>query len=289
MTAADGGLCAVVLAAGKGTRLRPLTTVRPKALCPVGNVPLLDRTLDRLAALGLQGPDTVAVNASWLAEQVVTHLADRTRVSVEPDGPLGTAGGVARLRDWIGGRAVVAANADAYLAGAPVDQLLAGWDGHTVRLLCVPAGPGEAGEFSGHRFAGLSLLPWRWVRDLAPQRTELVQTLWRPAEADGSLQVVRFAGQFRDAGTPADYLAANLHAAGGGNLLAASAVVTGPCRQAVVGAGARVHGALTRAVVWPGGYVAEHEHLIDAIRVGPDLTVAAKVRLGADQGQPDGS
>ena len=39
-------LCAVILAAGVGARLRPLTDIRPKALCPVGNVPLLDRALD---------------------------------------------------------------------------------------------------------------------------------------------------------------------------------------------------------------------------------------------------
>lgn len=282
MTATGIGLCAVVLAAGKGTRLRPLTSLRPKALCPVGNVPLLDQALHRVATLGLSGPDTVAVNASWLAEQVVAHLAGRTRVSVEDGEPLGTSGGVARLRDWVDGRAVIAVNADAYLAGATVDDLLAGWDGQTVRVLCVPSGPGEVGDFSAHRFAGLSLLPWRWVRDLLPERAELVRTVWRPAEAAGALRIVRFAGHFRDAGTPADYLAANLHAADGGNLLAAGAVVTGPCQQAVVGAGATVRGALTRTVVWPGGHVAEDEHLVDAIRVGHDLTLHC-----ADQGITD--
>jgi N-acetyl-alpha-D-muramate 1-phosphate uridylyltransferase len=268
-----GRLCAVVLAAGAGTRLRPLTAQRPKALCPVGNVPLLDRALDRVAALGLGGPEEVAVNASWLAEQVIDHVGDRAHVSVEAGGPVGTSGGIARLRDWIGGRAVVVANADAYLAGAPVDSLLDGWDGRSVRLLGVPARPGEVGTFAGYRFAGLSLLPWRWVRDLPGGPVELVRTVWRPAEAAGQLAVVPFAGYFRDAGTPADYLAANLHAAGNGNLLAPGAVVTGRCRQAVVGAGATVRGALTRAVVWPGGSVAAGEHLVDAIRAGADLTV----------------
>ena len=48
-------ICAIVLAAGEGRRLRPLTTVRPKALCPVGNVALLDRALARVAGLGLTG------------------------------------------------------------------------------------------------------------------------------------------------------------------------------------------------------------------------------------------
>lgn len=271
-------LCAVVLAAGTGTRLRPLTTQRPKALCPVGNVPLLDRALNRVAALGLRGPDTVAVNASWLAEQVIAHVGDRAQVSVEPGGPVGTSGGIARLRDWIGGRAVVVVNADAYLAGAPVTGLLDSWDGRSVRLLGVPARPEDADTFAGCRFAGLSLLPWRWIRELPDEPAELVRTVWRPAEAAGQLAVVRFAGYFRDAGNPADYLAANLHAAGGRNLLAPGAVVTGRCHQAVVGDGATVRGALTRAVVWPGGQVAEEEHLVDAVRIGRDVTVPASSR-----------
>jgi NDP-sugar pyrophosphorylase family protein len=269
----DGSLCGVVLAAGYGVRLRPLTLRRPKALCPVGNVPLLDLALDRLAGLGLRGPDAVAVNASWLGDQVRAHVAGRARTSLEGDPPLGTAGALSVLRDWIDGRDVLVANVDAYLAGGPVGGLLADWDRRTVRLLGVPAPPGAADAFSGSRFAGLSLLPWRWVRGLAPRREELVRAVWRPAEAAGGVRVVPFTGYFRDTGTPADYLAANLHAAAGGNLIAPAATVHGPCRQAVVGAGAVVHGALTRSVVWPGGWVGGHEHLVDAVRAGADLTV----------------
>ena len=108
-------VCAVILAAGEGRRLRPLTDLLPKALCPVGNVALLDQALARLSGLGLAGPGTVAVNACYLADQVVAHVGDRAHLSVEPDGPLGTAGGVARLRDWINGRGLLVGNADGYL------------------------------------------------------------------------------------------------------------------------------------------------------------------------------
>jgi NDP-sugar pyrophosphorylase family protein len=275
VTGPGGHLCAVVLAAGPGTRLRPLTDLRPKALCPVGNVPLLEMALERTATLGLRGPDAVAVNAWWLGGQIAAYVAGRAHLSLEPNGPLGTSGGVARLRDWIGGRAVLAVNADAYLAGAPVGGLLDGWDGGSVRLLGVPGAPDEPGTFSGYRFAGLSVLPWRWVRDLAPRPSELVHTVWRPAEAAGALRVVGYAGYFRDAGTPADYLAANLHAAGGRNLIGPGAVVTGRCRQAVVGAGATVRGSVTRAVVWPGAHVAKGEHLVDAVRAARDVTTPA--------------
>ncbi|MFI7437501.1 sugar phosphate nucleotidyltransferase [Micromonospora haikouensis] len=278
-------VCAVVLAAGEGTRLRPLTERLPKALCPVGNVPLLDRALARLAGLGLAGPARVAVNACYLGEQVVAHVGDRAHLSVEPGAPLGTAGGVANLRDWIAGRGVLVGNADAYLAdpaadpGPDIAALLAGWDGETVRLLGQPAAdPAAPGTFSGHRFTGFSLLPWRLVRGLAVEPGDLVRAVWRPAEAAGALTVVPYAGTFYDTGTPADYLAANLHAAGGGNLVDPTATVTGRCREAVVGAGATVRGEVTRSVLWPGAEVAVGEHLTGSVRVAGGLTVAVGPR-----------
>lgn len=270
-------LCAVVLAAGEGRRLRPLTAMRPKALCPVGNVPLLDLALDRVARIGPRGPAQVAVNACYLADQVVAHVGGRARLSVEPGSALGTSGGVANLRRWIDGRAVLVANSDAYLAGAGLAALVDDWDGKTVRLLGVRA-PDGSGEFGEYRFAGFSLLPWECVAPLPVEPSALVRTVWRPAEAAGRLELVAYSGTFFDTGTPPDYLAANLHAAGGGNLVAAGATVTGALEGAVVGEDAVVAGALTRAVVWPGGYVGPGEHLVESVRVGRDLTVPARQR-----------
>jgi len=284
----DGGVCAVVLAAGEGRRLRPLTDHTPKALCPVGNVAPLDSALDRIAGLGLRGPDAVAVNACHLRDQIVAHVGDRAHLSVEVDGPLGTAGGVGRLRPWIDGRAVLVGNADAYLsdAGRPpgpdIAALLDGWAGTTVRMLIRPAAPGEAGEFSGQRFAGFSLLPWRYAAALAARPSSLVHEVWRPAEAAGRLELVPYRGTYLDTGTPRDYLAANLHAAGG-VLVDPSATVTGRCVAAVVGARAVVRGDVTRAVVWPDGRVDPGECLVDAVRVGRDLTVPCEApRSGHD-------
>jgi MurNAc alpha-1-phosphate uridylyltransferase len=277
---APDGMCAVVLAAGEGRRLRPLTHLRPKALCPVGNVPLLDHALTRVASLGFAGPHAVAVNACYLAAQVVAHVDGRAHLSVEPGDPLGTAGGVGNLRGWIGGRGALVGNADAYLAdplarpGPDIAALLEGWDGETVRLLGQSADdPTEPGTFSGHRFTGFSLLPWRYARDLTAEPADLVRAVWRPAEAAGALEVVEFRGTFLDTGTPRDYVAANLHAARGGSIIDPCATVTGPVDRAVVGAHAVVRGSVTRTVVWPGGVVGADEHLADAVRVGRDLTV----------------
>jgi hypothetical protein len=269
-------ICVIILAAGEGRRLRPLTEHLPKALCPVGNVALLDRALARVAALGFGGPAEVAVNAAYLREQVVAHVKGRTHVSVELDGPLGTSGGVGRLRDWIDGRGVLVGNADAYLSdprrepGKDIAALLDGWDGDTVRMLTRPTGPGQTGGFSGRRFAGFSLLPWSTVRGLTDSPGDLVRTAWRPAEAAGRLELIGFDGAYIDTGTPADYLAANLH---GGPVVDPGATVTGTCTGSVVGAGAVVHGSVTRCVVWPGAVVAQGEKLVDVVRAGTDVTV----------------
>jgi NDP-sugar pyrophosphorylase family protein len=303
------GVCGVVLAAGEGMRLRPLTASLPKALCPVGNVPLLDRALDRLAGLGLTGPAGVAVNAAYLADQIVDHVGDRAHVSVESDGPLGTAGGVGNLKDWIDGRGALTGNSDAYLAdprrdpGKDIAALLDGWSGETVRMLTLPVSPGDTGGFSGRRFAGFSLLPWRYVRDLPAEKGELVHEVWRPAEAAGELELIGYEGGYVDTGTPADYLRANLAAAhlrptsapaagapatrnapagepatssfATGGLVDPTAIVIGRAIDSVIGAHATVRGTITRCVVLPGAVVAEDETLTDAIRAGTDLTVLA--------------
>jgi N-acetyl-alpha-D-muramate 1-phosphate uridylyltransferase len=277
-----GWICAIILSAGEGRRLRPLTERVPKALCPVGNVALLDRALARVGALGFTGSESVAVNACYLGEQVVEHVGDRAHLSVEPGEPLGTSGGVGRLRDWIDGRGVLVGNADGYLAspdagpGPDIAALLDGWDGESVRLLGQRiTDPADKGGFDGHRFAGFSLLPWRYVSTLPATFGSLVRAVWRPAEAAGALQVVGFTGTYLDTGTPRDYLAANLHAAGGRSLVDPSATVVGHHDRAVVGAAAVVRGSVTRTVVWPGATVAAGEQLVDAIRVGTDLTVPA--------------
>jgi len=276
-------LCAVVFAAGEGVRMRPITLHLPKPLCPVGNVALLDAALARVAALGLTGPSRVAVNASYLADQIAAHVGDRVHLSREP-APLGTAGGLRRLRSWIDGRAVLAVNSDAYLVPLrprPDDlwALLDGWDGVTVRILTVPAGE-LAPEFGDQRFAGASLLPADLVAAIPAGMLTLTGAVWRPAERAGRLELIPYEGYYADTGTPRDLWAANVRAAAGACLIDPTAVVTGSVTNSIVGAGAVVAGSVTRSVVFPGARVAAEEVLVDVLRVGVDITIPA-TRLSA--------
>lgn len=246
-------LAGLVLAAGAGRRLRPLSLLLPKPLHPVDNDALLDRALATLAAgLGSTGPAWLAVNAHHLAARIVAHVGDRAHVSVERPVALGTAGAVGALRGWLDGRDVLIANGDAYLAGADVAGFVAGWDGRRPRLLVVPAGNEPADFPGGWRFAGVSLLPGAVAAGLPAKPSGLYELVWRDALAAGRCELVPSpATTFIDCGTPARYLAANLHATGGAS---------------VVGPGARVAGELCRSVVWAGATVRRHERLRDTVR-----------------------
>ena len=250
-------LAAVVLAAGAGRRLRPLTDVRPKALCPVNNVALVDLAIERVRPL----TSRVAVNVHHGRARMEAHLSDQpVHVSVEEPEVLGTAGALGQLRDWIDGRPTVVVNADAWHR-FDVSCLLDGWDGERVRLLVVED-PGR-GDFGRWRHCGASLMPWTEVRRLPAAPAGLYEACWGQRWAEGRLELVPQSGPFFDCGTPPDYLTANLTASGGEN---------------VVGAGARVDGELVRSVVWPGGVVRRGERLVECIRVGESLTVQAGPR-----------
>ena len=132
---------AVILVGGEGTRLRPLTHVRPKPMCPVGDRPLVEHALDRLRPLA-SGAAAVAVNVHHGRELLEAHLAGRVHISVEADRALGTAGALGHLRDWVAGRAVVVVNGDTW-TDAALPALLDGWDGERTRLLLSEPAPGS--------------------------------------------------------------------------------------------------------------------------------------------------
>lgn len=248
---ASDSLVAVVLAAGAGTRLQPLTFVRPKPLCPVNNVALVDHALGKARAFC----DEIAVNVHHGRTAMEDHLDGRMHLSIEEPGPLGTAGALGNLRDWIGGRDALVMNADTW-HGDDLAGLLDGWDRGRIRLLAVP--DSARGDFGPFRFCGASLMPWTEIARLDPVPSGLYERSWAPAEEAGRLDLAVSDAPFFDCGTLADYHAANMAASGGAN---------------VVGPGSVVEGTIERTVLWSGVRVSADEHLVDAIRARHDVTV----------------
>lgn len=106
---------AMVLAAGRGERLRPLTDTTPKPLISVGGTTMLDRMLDSLAAAGVR---RAVVNTCHLAEQVEACLARRQTPAItisREDGLLETGGGVAKALSYFGDVPFFVANSDIVL------------------------------------------------------------------------------------------------------------------------------------------------------------------------------
>jgi MurNAc alpha-1-phosphate uridylyltransferase len=104
---------AMVLAAGIGSRMRPLTDTQPKALVEVGGKTLIDHTLDRLAGAGVE---TAVVNVHHFADQMTEHLSGRSHprvvVSDERAALLDSAGGIALAAPLLGSDPIFVANID---------------------------------------------------------------------------------------------------------------------------------------------------------------------------------
>ncbi|HEY1695628.1 MAG TPA: sugar phosphate nucleotidyltransferase [Polyangiaceae bacterium] len=267
-------LPAMVLAAGLGTRLRPLTDLRAKPLVPVGDRPALAHVLEALRAAGV--PRAV-VNAHHHAAQLEEFARDQRdlSVSVERD-LLGTAGGLAQAASLLGPGDVIVWNGD-ILADVDLPRLVAAHRA-AATLLVQPMAPGQGSvgldgegkvvrlrmerfeeEAQGGQFLGIHVLGAR-LRDRLPAAGGLVEDVFVPAMARGeTLRAVPFHGAWHDIGTVTSYLEANAawlarHGLqswkGPGARVAEGVSLDG----SIVGEGARVEGrgVVVRSVVWPG-------------------------------------
>lgn len=128
----DAPKTAMVLAAGLGTRMRPLTNDRPKALVEVGGRALIDHVLDRLADAGVE---RAVVNVHWFADRLESHLAARGRgpeiiISDERETLLETGGGLKKAAPLLGDDPVFVANIDSVWVdrGDALNQLARLWN-----------------------------------------------------------------------------------------------------------------------------------------------------------------
>jgi MurNAc alpha-1-phosphate uridylyltransferase len=217
---------AFVLAAGLGTRLRPLTLTTPKPLLRVGGVPMLDLALGQLRA---HGHREVVVNAYWLAEQVVEWGRGKAGVTVIVEAPriLGTGGGLRNARHLLDRRFVVV-NGDIL---ADVD-LTALWEERAPAVMALRAQStplhtgvacawdeaGTSGVVRGisgivgeadatHHFTGVHVLD-RAVLDLVPDGEAcIVRTAYKALIPEGRVRARLHSGRWTDIGTLDEYAA----------------------------------------------------------------------------------
>lgn len=217
----------MILAAGLGLRLRPLTETRPKPLIEVAGRTMLDRALDHLVAAGI---GSAVVNCHYLAEQIKAHVAGREspdiRLSHE-EVLLETGGGIAKALADLGEGPFFAANADIIWsdgATPALARLVAHWNDDTMDalLLIHPAeravGYDGAGDFhldetgglrrrgadkaAPYVFTGVQLLHPR-LFDGAPSGAFSMNVLYDRALAAGRLHGVVHDGEWYHVGTPA--------------------------------------------------------------------------------------
>ncbi len=280
---------AMILAAGKGTRLLPLTLELPKPLMPVGDRPLLAHLAARLARAGYE---SFAVNIHHLAHEFVSGFnALNSVVHVLREVEIrGTAGGVAGARGLFGAPPVLVWNGDV-LVEPPIAELLttSGQDGLGFAVAPRPKGTGTVGvdadghvvrlrgelfgsEAAGGDYVGVAALGGAVLAAL-PERGCLVADVALPLlRAGGTIATAAASGGFIDIGSIASYHRANQswlleHVGQGASWVAPTASIGAGVgvSSSVVGAGATVSGAgeLVRCVVWPGAHAVAP--LVDSI------------------------
>ena len=231
---------AMIMAAGLGTRMWPLTNAVPKPLVKVGGKALIDHAIDRLAAAGVT---TIVVNLHYKADMLKAHLADRKDVELlysdETDGLLGTGGGVAKALQYFGSEPFFIHNSDTIWIegfGMALERMKQRWDPDAMDGLLLMAaminsvgyeGVGDflmdsegrlkrvpPGRVSPFAFPGVQIVHPRLFEN-APKGGFSTNVLWDRAIEKERLFGIRLDGLWIHVGTPqavaeADELLADL-------------------------------------------------------------------------------
>ena len=226
---------AMVLAAGYGTRLKPLTDRVPKPLVPVAGKPMIQYALEKLQAYGIE---EVVINVSHLKEQLTAWLADCKNLTVklsEEAEPLETGGGLKKALPLLGNEPVFVINSDIIWTDrrrrAALDRLARHWDDAKMDFLLLAQSKSRAVGYDkgeDHLFikpdntidwnehdapyiiAGIGIFHPRVLRD-APDGKFSVKILWHQALAQNRLFCLPHHGRWFQTGTLADIKKAEEH------------------------------------------------------------------------------
>jgi MurNAc alpha-1-phosphate uridylyltransferase len=212
---------AMILAAGRGERLRPITDTLPKPLVEVRGRPLIVHHLDKLAACGVR---EVVINVSHLGALIERALGDGARWGLRihwsrEDAPLETAGGIAKALAVLGQAPFALLNADVYSDWdcAALPAMAAGIDsagllGHIVLVPNPPFRPGGDFSLAGDRvgnagaprytYSGIGVLRAKMLDGVVAGDRAPLAPLLRSAAGQGLLAGELHRGQWSDVGTP---------------------------------------------------------------------------------------
>jgi len=207
-------MIAMILAAGRGERLRPITDRMPKALAEVGGVSLIERHLNAVKAAGVE---TVVINLGWLGERIAERVGSGSRYglsvvySPEYDGILETGGGIHRALPLLGRDKFLVVNSDVYTDMALPTMLPDDSDGHLI-FVPTPAhkklgdfdlieGRVANGENPSLTFSGIAVYRPEFFADCEPGRFPLAPMLRRAADRSDLTGAVHN-GVWEDVGTP---------------------------------------------------------------------------------------
>jgi MurNAc alpha-1-phosphate uridylyltransferase len=206
---------AMILAAGRGERLRPLTDTRPKSLVDVGGKTLLERHLEHIQAAGIK---TVVINLGWLGEQIADRIGNGKELgldviySLEGDNILETGGGIFKALPRLGTAPFLVINADIF-TDMPVPRITLRDDvlGHLV-LVPTPAyrahgdfdiedGLIRRSEKPAYTFSGVAVYRPEFFARCTSGRFSLAPMFFHAADR-GRLSGSLYEGPWADIGTP---------------------------------------------------------------------------------------
>ncbi|MBW8309881.1 MAG: nucleotidyltransferase family protein [Candidatus Paracaedibacteraceae bacterium] len=213
----------MVLAAGMGKRLQPLTLTTPKPMIPLKGIPLLQYTLDRLVGRQL---DKIVINTHYLAEQIAIYLEDRPVIISHEAELLETGGGIAKALPHFGNQPFFSLNSDIWwqeTSGNILDDLEQSWDDRSMDALLVLVPHANALNFPGpgdffweaatltptfrasdcaapYIYTGIQLLHPRLFEN-CPAGAFSIVDLYRRAHQKNKLKAIILEGVWSDIGT----------------------------------------------------------------------------------------